>query len=801
MEKESGIMNKLKKDKKITYKMISVCLSLVMMITSFLPMTVQAAGKNEIINSLSDIPVILEDKDTQALGSGKIYYRKSDVDIADGTNTSNYQKALQTSFQDDQYKMNTSTSSLVNDWEYLGACLFERARANDTPTKYIKNLTVYEKKDLPERRVDGYIFLVPNIFEGTDNSLKNAQKKAIDQINNYEVMDGKKMQASVTAKEASQLSNSNEEGPVYYKTILLPVFDAYLTVQFRAMTVYFHNFKVSPIYPMNEGSYHREISDEQEKSPMYTAGYNNDSGTTVSGTQSLTNAVNYTVTNAVNGSKSYTYEESVSVEYKKALGVFGEITGTIGFNTSQAIENGWSNEKSESKTTETSSEATITLPPYTAAYIRQQQKKQKAVTYYKCPVLINYDVTIVGYNAAATYVLGTFSGSNARASLKNRAVLHPTDTDKDGISWTNIKNDQTADKAINRISRNVLMCTAGGSYTEDLLTTESKVDELIPTRPLAKVAADRNEQKINERESFSLKQIKLEGWNANEAPYYGFQSKYGTWKITDASGDPIENGDITLSGGKGAQKVTAQKEGTYYLTYFIDEDQYHTITNMNHYATNQTVTRPTVKFTVEKVPVNNNTSDTKKDDQTNNTGKNDQTNNTGKDDQQIKNITIGAISDKIASGKKIKLTTNLPKDKVKWTTSNSKLATVDKNGVVKINKKAAGKKVIITAIATDGSGKKKTFVIRVMKGEVKKITIKGKKSVKAGKTVKLKAVVKASKGANKKLRWTSNNTKYATVTSSGKVKTKKAGKKKTIKITAMATDGTNKKATIKIKLK
>lgn len=801
MEKESGIMNKLKKDKKITYKMISVCLSLVMMITSFLPMTVQAADKNEIINSLSDIPAILEDKDTQALGSGKIYYRKADVDIADGTNTSNYQKALQTSFQDDQYKMNTSTSSLVNDWEYLGACLFERARANDTPTKYIKNLTVYGKKDLPEGMVDKYRFLVPNIFEGTDNSLKNAQKKAIDQINNYEVMDGKKMQAFVTAKEASQLSNSNEEGPVYYKTILLPVLDPFLTVQFRAMTVYFHNFKVSPIYPMNEGSYHREISDEQEKSPMYTAGYNNDSGTTVSGTRSLTNAVNYTVTNAVNGSKSYTYEESVSVEYKKALGVFGEITGTIGFNTSQAIENGWSNEKSESKTTETSSEATITLPPYTAAYIRQQQKKQKAVTYYKCPVLINYDVTIVGCNAAATYVLGTFSGSNARASLKNRAVLHPTDTDKDGISWTNIKNDQTADKAINRISRNVLMCTAGGSYTEDLLTTESKVDELIATRPLAKVAADRNEQKINERESFSLKQIKLEGWNANEAPYYGFQSKYGTWKITDASGDPIENGDITLSGGKGAQKVTAQKEGTYYLTYFIDEDQYHTITNMNHYATNQTVTRPTVKFTVEKVPVNNNTSDTKKDDQTNNTGKNDQTNNTGKDDQQIKNITIGAISDKIAPGKKIKLTTNLPKDKVKWTTSNSKLATVDKNGVVKINKKAAGKKVIITAIATDGSGKKKTFVIRVMKGEVKKITLKGKKSVKAGKTVKLKAVVKASKGANKKLRWTSNNTKYAIVTSSGKVKTKKAGKKKTIKITAMATDGTNKKATIKIKLK
>ena len=109
----------------------------------------------------------------------------------------------------------------------------------------------------------------------------------------------------------------------------------------------------------------------------------------------------------------------------------------------------------------TSSEATITLPPYTAAISGNNRKNRRQWLIIKCPVLINYDVTIVGYNAAATYVLGTFSGSNARASLKNRAVLHPTDTDKDGISWTNIKNDQTADKAINRISRNVLMCTAG----------------------------------------------------------------------------------------------------------------------------------------------------------------------------------------------------------------------------------------------------------------------------------------------------------------------------------------------------
>ena len=72
--------------------------------------------------------------------------------------------------------------------------------------------------------------------------------------------------------------------------------------------------------------------------------------------------------------------------------------------------------------------------------------------------------------------------------------------------------------------------------------------------------------------------------------------------------------------------------------------------------------------------------------------------------------------------------------------------------------------------------------------------------VKAGKKLKLKAKVTATKGANKKLRWISSNTQYATVSASGKVKTKKLGRGKKVKITAMATDGSNKKKTIPIKI-
>ena len=75
-------------------------------------------------------------------------------------------------------------------------------------------------------------------------------------------------------------------------------------------------------------------------------------------------------------------------------------------------------------------------------------------------------------------------------------------------------------------------------------------------------------------------------------------------------------------------------------------------------------------------------------------------------------------------------------------------------------------------------------------------------SVQAGKTLKLKATVTTTgKSANKTLKWTSSNTKYATVSKCGKVKAKQAGKGKKVTITAMATDGSGKKAKVKIKIK
>lgn len=173
---------------------------------------------------------------------------------------------------------------------------------------------------------------------------------------------------------------------------------------------------------------------------------------------------------------------------------------------------------------------------------------------------------------------------------------------------------------------------------------------------------------------------------------------------------------------------------------------------------------------------------------------------------KVTSIRLSGLSKQIAAGKKLTLKAAvLPKTssnkKLLWKSSNTKVATVTQGGVVTLKKKTGGKKVTITATATDGSKKYASWKITSMKGIVKKIKITGSKPVKAGKKLKLKAKVSATKKANKKLLWISSNTKYATVNAKGIVTTKKSARGKTVKITAMATDGSGKKKNVKIKMK
>ena len=126
---------------------------------------------------------------------------------------------------------------------------------------------------------------------------------------------------------------------------------------------------------------------------------------------------------------------------------------------------------------------------------------------------------------------------------------------------------------------------------------------------------------------------------------------------------------------------------------------------------------------------------------------------------------------------------------VKWTSSNKKIASVSKAGLVKASKPG-------TCTITAKSGKK-TFTCKVtVKQGVTKIKLnKTNLKLKEGKEFALKATVTPDNAANKKITWSSDNKNVATVNSKGVIKAVGSG---SAEITATAADGSGKKAVCKV---
>lgn len=103
---------------------------------------------------------------------------------------------------------------------------------------------------------------------------------------------------------------------------------------------------------------------------------------------------------------------------------------------------------------------------------------------------------------------------------------------------------------------------------------------------------------------------------------------------------------------------------------------------------------------------------------------------------------------------------------LKWTSSNTRIATVDAHG--KITGKAIGT-VTITAMAQDGSGEKDTCTVRVVRQATSLTLNKTSVTTVEGRTFKLTATVKPGNATYKTVNWTSSDEKIAIVDSDGLV--------------------------------
>lgn len=140
---------------------------------------------------------------------------------------------------------------------------------------------------------------------------------------------------------------------------------------------------------------------------------------------------------------------------------------------------------------------------------------------------------------------------------------------------------------------------------------------------------------------------------------------------------------------------------------------------------------------------------------------------------------------------------------VTYTSSNTKVVTVDSKGKITAKKTAGGKSAVITVKAKDrGTVVAKVKVTVAKKIAVKRITLstkKNQKTLKAGKSMVISASISPKNATNKEITWSVSNKKYATI-KNGKLTAKKAGIGKTVTVTAKAKDGSKKKATMKIKI-
>lgn len=122
---------------------------------------------------------------------------------------------------------------------------------------------------------------------------------------------------------------------------------------------------------------------------------------------------------------------------------------------------------------------------------------------------------------------------------------------------------------------------------------------------------------------------------------------------------------------------------------------------------------------------------------------------------------------------------------VKWKVNSSKRASIDENGV--LTAKSTGT-VTVTASAQDGSSKKATVKVRIVRS-VQSITVTGDEMLTGGRSGTVKAKVLPSNATEDGVTWSSSDPDVLTVNKYGALKAAKADSAKQVTITATAKDG------------
>jgi hypothetical protein len=644
----------------------------------------------------------------------------------------------------------------------------------------------YEEED-----DDGSLYIDGKRYDLTAaDSLKEAEEYVLSDIHG-----GNAVQA--------QLSDKTTDEPVLVTAVNLKQGHKNTT-----LAAYFTNFRVSPILPEDKGSNYVTTTVKDNVSTSNTTAYaiRNNTGSAISGSQSLSTSTSYSVSSSISGSESYSFSESIKYGggYEFPVGV--KLNIELGFSASQAVSEGWSEGKSHSDTKSNSQSVNVTLPPYTSVLLKTKTTEAEYVSRYNCPVALVYDVTLVGYDAyrvsasdPVQYTKFTLKNQTggARAEILERSKLPETYSDEDGIAWNGsysfLDNLKHGDywcqyNVMDYVTGYVPMSSTGASFRDSATIVSSEVEEFMPLLPLRRIKiSEPNIGVISPEKSYGTytyytakmevgdysfaNYMTLVGLNEKDAAYYGFSKDNGYWVLTDKDGNEIDSDTAPLELVKdpvsGNWRYTAVRPGTCFLVFRINEDIYATADAPEDYMKNEDLWKTaaleiivTDKVTIpegktltytgkEQTGVNSGEYYTITGNTATNAGSYTAT-------LSLKDNTKYKWSDGTTADKKVKWTISKAANPlkvsaktatVKYSKLKKKTQTLAVTKVIKFTKKLNDKKTYTLVSAKKGSKSfKKYFKINKTTG---KVTIKKNSKMKKG-TYKVKVKVKALGNSNYK---------------------------------------------------
>lgn len=144
-------------------------------------------------------------------------------------------------------------------------------------------------------------------------------------------------------------------------------------------------------------------------------------------------------------------------------------------------------------------------------------------------------------------------------------------------------------------------------------------------------------------------------------------------------------------------------------------------------------------------------------------------------------------------------------DKIRWSVSNKKYASITQKGTVTLKKQGAGKTVTVTAKVTytreeETYTKSFSYVVKGQQSVTKLSILANQNYVFVKHRLRLWVKYYPQNASNGKVTWSSSNKKYATISKKGVIHPNKAGAGKTVTFTAKAVDGSKVKKSIAIRV-